>query len=104
MWGRESGPPWKITILDPPCLLTVDTYIGSGHFFGSKILNFNILGGFQKNYILWGMNIQSGLMRPPPPPPPHTHTLETGKAILLICKEKSGEGRDSNKREKNTLV
>ena len=26
-----------------------DTYEGSGLFLGSKILNFNILGGFQKN-------------------------------------------------------
>ena len=35
----------------------LDTYIGSGHFLGSKILNFNILGGIQKNNIFWGMNI-----------------------------------------------
>ena len=25
------------------------TYVGSGHFFGFKILNFNVLLGFQKN-------------------------------------------------------
>ena len=25
------------------------TYVGSDHFWGFKILNFNILGGFQKN-------------------------------------------------------
>ena len=28
--------------------------IFSGHFFGFKILNFNIFGGFQKNYFFWG--------------------------------------------------
>ena len=33
------------------------TYVGSGHFFGLKILNFNIFGGFQKNeYIFWYEN------------------------------------------------
>ena len=31
------------------------TYVGLGHFLGFKILNFNILGGFQKNNIFWGM-------------------------------------------------
>ena len=25
-----------------------------GHFFGFKILNFNIFGGFQKNEFFWG--------------------------------------------------
>ena len=30
------------------------TYKGSGHFFGFNILNFNILGGFQKNEYFWG--------------------------------------------------
>ena len=33
------------------------TYVGSGHFLGFKILNFNIFGGFQKNEYFWGMNI-----------------------------------------------
>ena len=27
----------------------VHIYVGSGHFFGFKILNFNIFGGFKKN-------------------------------------------------------
>ena len=31
------------------------TYVGSGHFWGLKILNFNILGGFQN--IFGGMKI-----------------------------------------------
>ena len=30
------------------------TYVGSGHFIGFKILNFNIFGGFQKNEYLLG--------------------------------------------------
>ena len=30
------------------------TYVGSGHFLGFKILNFNIFGGFQKNKHFWG--------------------------------------------------
>ena len=30
------------------------TYISSGHYFGFKILNFNILGGVQKNEYFWG--------------------------------------------------
>ena len=30
------------------------TYVGSGHFFGFKILNFNIFGGFQKNKYSFG--------------------------------------------------
>ena len=35
-----------------------DTYVGSGHFWGSKILNFNISGFFfRKINILSGMNI-----------------------------------------------
>ena len=34
-----------------------DTYVGSGHFLGSKILNFNILGFFRKINFFFGMNI-----------------------------------------------
>ena len=30
------------------------TYVGSGHFLGFKILNFNILGGFQNSFLGWG--------------------------------------------------
>ena len=30
------------------------TYVGSAHFFGLKILNFNIFGGFQKNEYFLG--------------------------------------------------
>ena len=30
------------------------TCIGSGHFLGFKILNFNIFGGFQKNVYFCG--------------------------------------------------
>ena len=30
------------------------TYVGSGHFSGFKILNFNIFLGFQKNKYFWG--------------------------------------------------
>ena len=26
------------------------SYVGSGHFLGLKILNFNILGGFQNSF------------------------------------------------------
>ena len=33
------------------------TYVGSGYYLGFKILNFNILGGFQKNEFFWGMKI-----------------------------------------------
>ena len=38
-------------------VLSFHTYVGSGHFFGFKILNFNILGGFQKNEYFWSMKI-----------------------------------------------
>ena len=31
--------------------------VGSGHFLGFKVLNFNILGGFQKINIFLGMKI-----------------------------------------------
>ena len=30
-------------------------HIGSGHLWGFTILNFNILGGFQKNEYFWGV-------------------------------------------------
>ena len=33
------------------------TYVGSGHFWGFIILNFNICLGFQKNKYFWGMKI-----------------------------------------------
>ena len=33
------------------------TYVGSGHFWGFKILNFNIILGFQKNEYFWGVMI-----------------------------------------------
>ena len=33
------------------------TYVGSGHFWGFEILNFNIFGGFQKKNIFGGMKI-----------------------------------------------
>ena len=33
------------------------TYVGSGHFLGFSILNFNIYGGFQKNEYFWGYEI-----------------------------------------------
>ena len=29
-------------------------YVGSGHFLGFKILNFNIFGGCQKYHYFWG--------------------------------------------------
>ena len=32
-------------------------YVGSGHYYGFKSLNFNIFGGFQKNNNFWGMKI-----------------------------------------------
>ena len=32
-------------------------YLGSGHFFGFKILNFIIFWGFQKNRYFWGIKI-----------------------------------------------
>ena len=35
-------------------LLHFCTYIGSGYFFGFKILNFNIFWGFQKHKYFWG--------------------------------------------------
>ena len=31
------------------------TYVGSGHFLGFKILNFNIFRGFQKNKYFGGV-------------------------------------------------
>ena len=34
--------------------LIIYTYVGSDHFFGVKILNFNIFGGFQKNKYFLG--------------------------------------------------
>ena len=33
------------------------TYVGSGYFWGLKILNFTFLGGFQKNDFFFGMKI-----------------------------------------------
>ena len=30
-------------------------YVGSDHFFGFKILNFNIFGGFEKNEYFLGV-------------------------------------------------
>ena len=33
------------------------TYLGSGHFWGIKILIFNIFGVFRKINIFWGMKI-----------------------------------------------
>ena len=30
------------------------SYVGSGHFYWFKILNFNIFGGFQKNEYYFG--------------------------------------------------
>ena len=44
--GGEGEVPWYF-----------HTYVGSGHFFGCKILNFVIFGGFQKNAYFWGMKI-----------------------------------------------
>ena len=38
-------------------LCYVHTYVGSGHLIGFKILNFNILLGFQKMNIFGGMKI-----------------------------------------------
>ena len=35
----------------------IHTYVGSGYFWGFKILNFNIFGGFQKMNIFGGMTI-----------------------------------------------
>ena len=29
-------------------------YVGSEHFWGFKIMNFNIFGGFQKYHYFWG--------------------------------------------------
>ena len=34
--------------------LVFHTYVGPDHFWGFKILNFNIFGGFQKNEYFWG--------------------------------------------------
>ena len=33
------------------------TYVGSGYFFGVKILNFNIFWGVSKNRYFWGIKI-----------------------------------------------
>ena len=44
--------------------LNVHIYVGSGHFLGLKILNFNIFRGFQKNEYFWGyedLDILGGL-------------------------------------------
>ena len=35
-------------------LLIFHTYVGSGHFLGFKILNFNIFWSFQKYDYFWG--------------------------------------------------
>ena len=35
----------------------IHTYVGSSHFFGFKILNFNIFGVVRKMNIFWGMKI-----------------------------------------------
>ena len=34
--------------------LIFPTYVGSGHFWGVKILNFNMFWGFQKNKYFFG--------------------------------------------------
>ena len=38
-------------------LIHTRMYVGSSHFFGAKILNFNIFGSFQKNDYFWGLKI-----------------------------------------------
>ena len=38
-------------------IINFRTYIGSGYFFGFKILNFNFIFGFQKTEYFWGMTI-----------------------------------------------
>ena len=38
-------------------VLYFHTFIGSGHFFGFKILNLTIFRGFQKNEYFWGTKI-----------------------------------------------
>ena len=35
-------------------LLYFHAYVGSSYFGGFKILNFNIIGGFQKTEYFWG--------------------------------------------------
>ena len=35
-------------------LLYFHAYVGSGYYWGFKILNFNIFGGFQKTEYFWG--------------------------------------------------
>ena len=37
----------------PGVLLYFHAYVGSGYFWGFKILNFNIFGGFQKTECFW---------------------------------------------------
>ena len=39
--------------------IVIHTYVGSGQFWGFKILNFNIFGGggVKKNECFWGMKI-----------------------------------------------
>ena len=39
------------------CTPIFHIYVGSGHFWGVKILNFTIFWGFQKNKYFWGMKI-----------------------------------------------
>ena len=38
-------------------------YVGSAHFWGFKILNFNILWGFQKNEYIWGYEAFVDILR-----------------------------------------
>ena len=58
-WGLPPPPLFKRRRHDRETWMTyIYTYVGLGQFLGFKILNFNILGGFQKKVnIFWGMKI-----------------------------------------------
>ena len=43
-WGGEGGGGLRFSYI----------YVGWDHFWGFKILNFNIFGGFQKYHYFWG--------------------------------------------------
>ena len=53
--GHAPGVGLGCTVGPGGVLCYFHTYVDSGHFWGLKILNFNIFGGFQKNEYFLGV-------------------------------------------------
>ena len=55
--GHAPGVGLGCTMGPGGVLCYFHTYVDSGHFWGLKILNFNIFGGFRKINIFWGYEV-----------------------------------------------